>query len=348
MEASRYRIEVGDVVADSARVLDLWRQNPLQRTRVEAKYRWLYLDNPFHGGMQLFLRHEACEPPVGSAGLVPRQFMARGRSVSAGQLTDLFVQESHRTLQPALLLQRRMRSIGLDAHDLLYGFPNTKSLPVVKRIGYTQLGEFTKFVMPLRYGPELRRWLPKWMTGMVGSALDILHPIYFRPRFPMRSGWRGQWADQADDRLDAFWEHARQFDGIIGVRDRRFLAWRFFERPDHRYRLFLLTRGPSDALSAYAVCEALNDTMHIRDLLADPRSAQSLRWVIHLLARQARREGFDKLTFECSSGDRLRGVLCSTGLFVRGSAPVLVSMRADTAASLGGLEWYLTAADTEL
>ena len=345
--AAAYSVTVADLHADREQVLALWRDNPLQPRDAASKYRWFYLDNPYGASTQLFLHCGAQEAPVGVAGMVTRRFLARGVELSAGQLTDLFVQPGHRTLYPALLLQRRMRAIGLGIHDLLYAYPNDTSRQIVQRIGYTEIGSLAKFVVLLRYGEFLERWLPRWLARSVGSVVDATLPLWFRPHRLLLGSWRADWIESVDARFDSFWERAKQFDGIIGVRDARFLAWRFLARPDRRYRLFVLTQG-GGAIAAYAVCEAVDQTLHIRDMLFDPKSIEQLRVLIYLLTRQALNQNFVRLSFECLANDRLRGLLRAAGMFERGMTPLVASLDTEVAVSLRGQNWYVTAADTEL
>jgi len=341
-----YSVTVADLNADRASVVALWQINPLQPELADAKYQWFYLDNPNGPTRQLLLRHESQPEPVGATGMVTRQFLARGVPLSAGMLTDLFVQAEHRSLFPALMLQKRLRQLGLEAHELLYGYPNDKSLLIVRRLGYKQFGELTKFVCLLRHGDYLQRWLPRGPSRVLGAIADRLLPLAFRPHRLLLASWRGEWLDGVDERFDTLWEHARHADGIIGVRDRRFLSWRFFARPSHRYRVFALSASASDEIAGYAVCEGLGDTLHIRDLLVAPQIAGALRVLLHLLVQQARRQTWARLSFECFGNEVLHRTLRAGGLFERGKTPLVAVWRPD--ASTAELEWYLTAADTEL
>ncbi len=345
--ATDYSVKVADVLADCERVVALWRDNPLQPEDAASKYRWFYLDNPYGASTQLFLNCGPQGNPVGVAGMVTRRFLARGIELSAGQLTDFFVQLGHRTLYPALLLQRRMRAVGLGVHDLLYAYPNETSRQIVLRIGYAEIGNLTKFVVLLRYGEFLVRWLPRWLARAVASVVDAVLPVCFRPHRLLLGRWRAEWTESIDARFDVLWERAKQFDGIIGVRDARFLAWRFLARPDRQYRVFVLTQG-AGTIAAYAMCEAVDNTLHIRDMLFDPKSIEQLRVLIYLLTRQALNQNFVRLSFEGLVNDQLRSLLRAAGMFERGRTPLVASLRTEIAASLRGQDWYITAADTEL
>ncbi|MBX3621810.1 MAG: GNAT family N-acetyltransferase [Rhizobacter sp.] len=344
---ARYTVWPADLQADRNQVLALWRDNPLQPARVEDKYRWFYIDNPNGPTRLLLLRHgPAC---VGAAGMVTRRFLARGKALSAGLLTDLYVAGDHRSVMPALMLQRQMRTLGLELHDLLYGYPNDKSLPIVRRLGYREIGQgIGKYVMPLRYAAYLERRLPGGLSRLAGALLDRLVPLYFTPYKALLGRWHGAWLETFDERFDALWQRACAHEGVIGVRDKQFLSWRFCARPSHHYRIFALSRQPGGDLEAYAVCEALAEVFHIRDLLVSPQSPDALRVLVHRLARHAHAQGFVRLSFECMASPSFASTLRGAGLFERERMPIVVHVPAATEATIGGLDWYLTAADTEL
>jgi len=346
--ASPYTVAAGDLHADRESVIALWKINPLQPALADAKYQWFYLDNPNGPTRQLLLHHGPQAECVGAAGMVTRQFVARGAALSAGLLTDLFVQSAHRSLLPALLLQKTMRAVGLAQHDFVYGYPNDKSLPIVRRVGYTTLGHLAKFVCLLRHHEHLGRWLPRGPSRVAGAIVDHLLPLVFRPHRHLLKGWRGEWLEAVDDRFDALWKRTAQVDGIIGVRDRRFLSWRFFDRPSHSYRVFVLSPRQGTEIAGYAVCEALGNTLHIRDMLVAPQASGAQRVLIHLLALQARAQGHTRLSFEFLGDEASRRALRAAGMHERGKTPLVVAFRPEMMATVERLDWYLTAADTEL
>jgi hypothetical protein len=346
--AAAYSVIVADLVADRAALMSLWRGNALQPKAVDAKFDWFYIANPNGPTRQLLLCAGPQAERVGAAGLVTRPLWARGEALSGGLLTDFYVLPEHRTLAPAMYLQRQMRSVGLELHDLLYGYPNDKSLPIVKRLGYVNFGDLVKCVRLLRYGEYLQRWLPRWASRAAGAVVDRVLPLAFRPHRLLLQGWHGEWVGAADDRFDALWERVKRSNAIIGVRDRRFLAWRFFARPSHEYRVYVLSRRRGGEIAAYAVCEAIGDTFHIRDMLADPQSTESIRVLIHHLSRHAFAQGFVRLSFECMVSEAMQRTLRAAGLFQRDKMPLVATFGAKAEAALAGLDWYLTAADTEL
>ncbi|HJW11292.1 MAG TPA: hypothetical protein VJ598_05885 [Albitalea sp.] len=346
--APAYSVVVADLVADRPALMAMWRSNALQPKAVDAKFDWFYIANPYGKTRQLLLCAGPEAERVGAAGLVTRELWARGEALSAGLLTDFYVAPEHRTLAPAMQLQRQMRKVGLELHDLLYGYPNEKSLPIVKRLGYANLGDLAKFVRLLRYGEYLQRWLPRWASRAPGAIIDRLLPFAFRPHRLLLQAWHGEWVAAADDRFDALWARVKRSAAIVGVRDQRFLTWRFFARPSHQYRVFVLSRQRGGEIAAYAVCEAIGDTFHIRDLLADPQANDAIRVLLHRLSQHAFAEGFVRLSFEFLGNATMRHTLRAAGLFERDKAPLVIGFGPQAKDSLAGLDWYLTPADTEL
>lgn len=73
------------------------------------------------------------------------------------------------------------------------------------------------------------------LAGWVGSTIDRLA----WPRIP--SGISIREAERPSDDLDAFWESASKDHAVVGVRDRAFVTWRFFDDPCMRH-VFLEAR----------------------------------------------------------------------------------------------------------
>ena len=77
-------------------------------------------------------------------------FWLGGQRIEAGVLVDLAVSPAHRTLFPALLLQKSLLAAGLEAREVLYAFPNQKAAAVFQRAGYRHIGLMTRYVRVLR------------------------------------------------------------------------------------------------------------------------------------------------------------------------------------------------------
>lgn len=244
-------------------ILDLWRRN-LPEAAPE-RYDWLYAAGPAAAWL---LRSDGGEV-VGAAGLMQRTIHAGGEVLRGAQTVDLNVDRSHRSVGPALRLQRTLAAMVDEGRfDLVYAFPNAASEAVQRRIGYEVLGSFGRWAKPLRCEGRVLGWLP-WRRPRkaVSAVLDLL----LRLRWPERlhrapAGLHVEVADCFDARFDALWEKAAPQFGAVGRRTARYLDWRFCQSPAARHRVFCLCDGRRE-LRAYLVYSRPAESAYLSDFL---------------------------------------------------------------------------------
>lgn len=351
-EQASYRVEPADLDNDAQHIVALWSFNLGHAERRQAKFDWFYRHNPAGIPQVLLLKHVQCEAPIGTVGVGARSLRCGPHSVRAGLMADFAVNTQHRTLFPALTLQRAVLEQGLAQHELLYGFPNAKSLPVVKRAGFEMAGGLNRYVRVLRTQSYLTPRIPVSLRRGVGRLLDIALRLRhgLLPRLLQHERLSSSWLEQPDARFDDLWAEQETDDKlIIGVRDRSYLQWRFFDKPWRRSRLFVVCTRGTDELIGYAVCEAEAETLHIRDCLVSPPAVDNLPQLLRALAREAAQLRFSRLSFEFMAPVELSRALDRAGMMRRdiNSQPVVCATTPEVAEQLRGREWYLTGADAD-
>jgi predicted N-acetyltransferase YhbS len=273
-----YRVAPSDSAADRQAILELWQRNLPEADFV--RYAWLYDRGPTVG---LLLRDEAGEP-VGSAGLMRRTVRVFGHDVTAGQAVDLNVDRTHRTIGPALALQRAVIATADERQcEFIYGFPNPQSEAVLRRGGFREIGRLGRWVRPLSTR-RLSTRVPRWLAAGTDLLLPLITPETYR-RVP--AGLRVERVRQFDSRFDRLFEAAAARVPILGHRTAEYLDWRFARSPHARHRVLGLFEG--DALLAYVIWRRRRGTARIGDLLAaEPRNLEIL--LAELLRRLRRRD----------------------------------------------------------
>jgi len=226
---------------------------------------------------------------VGATGLMARTLNAFGEVLQAGQAIDLNVDRAHRTIGPALGLQRGVTgAVKRGQLGLVYAFPSAQSESVLRRAGYRVLGGVQRWYKPLEceevFKDRLRHPLArKVVSTVVGSALRLKCPEI--PR--RRAGLDVCVTDHFDARFDVLWQAAARRFGIVGERTSEYLNWRFRQCPNVRYRVFCLT-GAGQELLAYLVYTRHEDTIHVNDLFFAEHDGLSLLLAefLHLMRRQ--------------------------------------------------------------
>ncbi len=282
-----YTVCQSDFQADRDQILDLWREN-LPTSSVD-RYSWLYGEGASPG----WLVKSGEETTVGSIGLMERKIKVFDEILRAGHPIDLNIDEHHRTVGPALGLQRALTATVEDGQrSLLYGFPNDKSELIQRRAGFRRLGTLGRWAKPLVVGKSLaakvRNPLALRAAGVIASpAMRLVSPETFYRR---RSGIQVDVGERFDERFDAFWETAADRFPIVGERTSKYLAWRFGKCPDASYRVLCVSNA-DDELLAYLVYQERENKFHVGDFLfAEPRHLDILLAEFLRLARKEKVE----------------------------------------------------------
>lgn len=336
-----YRIGPSDPVADRQAILELWQRNLPESDF--ARYAWLYDHGPAAG---LVLRSEA-EEPVGSTGLMRRTWRAFGRDVAAGQAVDLNVDRRHRTIGPALALQRAViDAAGERGFEFIYGFPNPQSEAVLRRAGYREIGRLGRWVKPLSTR-RLNDRLPNWLCAGADALLPLVSAETYR-RLP--AGLRAERVRQFDQRFDRLFEAAADRLPILGHRTAEYLDWRFARSPHARHHVLGLFNR-DERLLAYVVWRQQRGTARVGDLLA--AEPENLELLLAELLRRLRRRRTAAVAINYLGHPAVCRTLKRLGFWPRPldwkamirldpDAPLAVDERLQDPA-----HWYLTRADLD-
>lgn len=343
MGTDLFSIREANLRCDADAVLAVWRSS-LGRPELAAdKLRWFYRDEAGPAGVVLTMWFDgggtrAC---IGAAGIGTRLLRVGARTLTAGLLADFAVVPEHRSLLPALRLQRAARVSGLERHAWVYGMPNAKAVPVLKRLGDEVLARLGRYVRVVRHSPYLSRRLPGVAAPVAALVPDSMAWVGSRMRLGRRM--RSRWIERPDERFDRLWGRVAEAHPCIAVRDARFLRWRFADAPGARFAFLAIERVEDDELVAYAVCERIDATLHVRDLLGD---AAAHRPLLGALCIEARRAGAAGVSIEHAGSTALLAALSDAGFSMRSERPVY-GARAAGAAPVDLDRWYLTAADED-
>ena len=346
---SAYRVETANLAVEATAVIEVWSEALGHAERRPAKLTWFYAARAA-GVAELFvLRHEG--RVVGVTGIGQRRLMWRDRAFDAAQMGDFAVDSRHRTLYPALLLQRAALEQGLARYVLLYGFPNAKSLPVVRRVGYRVLPGMARHARVLRSEAYLPGSWPRPLRRWSGLAIDAV--LALRHATPLLGKQRVDWLDAPDQRFDELWlrSHGQLADCVVGVRDQAFLHWRFTLQRwrNTRFFVWLDDSDSGSRLLGYAACEAEGDVIHVHDFLVEQASSRQVARMLRLLGAQARRNGMRSVSLQCSGPRWLLAGVHAAGLRRRevSNQPMILAPAPGAPAGLADACWYLTRADVD-
>ena len=345
-DPNAYRIALAELARDRDEVLALWRDNLGDPARHAGKYDWFYLGGPFGPALLQMLRHG--DAVIGTCGLGARCMLWQGREIRAGLLADMAVNARHRTLGPALMLQEALVASAAGRYDLLYGFPNRRSLPVVKRLGYAVLGELSRHARVLRHAGYLRRRLPRWLAAPLGGALDAGRAVQDGLRALTGRRVTAAWSEQADPRMDALWQASPRGDGLLGMHDAAMMRWRFDRSPLACVRYLLLSDRRDGPLRAWFACERADRVLEVRDYWSEAGVEGIDHRLVLALVRAARREGCTSVTLECAAPAARMAGWRRAGFVLRESQPVVGKWLGEGPAPAAlAQDWHLTESDAD-
>lgn len=332
----------------------LWEKN-LRSSDRQRRYDWHYLHSPDGPGATFLLHHngDGRSQVIGCTGMAPRSFHCEGRSVRALLSADFAVDHHHRTLMPAIMLQRAARAFARGTSDFAYGFPNASAVGVFLRVGYQRLGTLGRYVKVLDHEAYLRR--AGWGIGsawLAGRLLDVETQArdYLRSRRDRRD-LHLEWLSVFDDRFDQLWEEGRSSYRIIADRNGRWLRWRFCDQWVAQPMIAVLVGRDIRSIRAYAVVSSREKGVaRISDFFA--ASSKELSTLFRLLGGQLRRRKFRSIGVPFLGASWVHAMLTAHGYVLRereSARAVVVDLGTSLAPNvfLNLDNWYLTGADRD-
>lgn len=236
-------------------------------------YRWQYREAPDGDAAVLVLETGAAHEAVGWAAVQERRLFVDGTERRAGLLINLLVATAHRTVRPALMLQRAALAVARERHELSYGYPNRAALGGYLRAGYTRIGEVRRHACVLgRHGDKLTElgiWPP--LASALGRAADVVSPLLRRGIWALGGRrYELEWPARIDRRFDRLWARAaaaRPWQ-IMSRRTARFVQWRLSTHPQEPFAVGALVERASGEIAAYAAVRQYGRRAHIADVFA--------------------------------------------------------------------------------
>lgn len=347
--SSLYEVRPAEPSAAREQVCEVWREGGLGHAlgpeATRHRYDWFYIQNP-QGTACLNLLYGNDDSLVGSLGVGARQVLIDGVAHRGGVLVDFVVSPRHRSVFPALTLQRKGREHALRSMDLIYGLPSPKAASVCKRLE-TQVGfELPRYARVLRFRSYLQRLLPAWLAAPGSWLIDALDRIRIGARLLSTPNY-AEWVRDFDGSFDVLWEAFDKSGQCIGVRDREFLRWRFGDQPGHTYDVLAIRNGRDDSLRAYFVCDRSGEALAVADCLTIGSENEFVQSLL-LLSLEARKLGMASVNIRITGRPALSRALLRAGFRVRSSQVFFAVMDPSLAARIAAHHWHLTRADEDV
>ena len=314
-------VRPANLIDDETILTDLARKY-LNQNADEARFQWLYRENPF-GPARAWIAYENDTEAVGMAAVFPRQMYCDDTVVTGCVLGDLCVATQYRSLGPALQLQRAcLECVRSGEFALAYDFPSTTMLGIYRYLGIQPVATSIRMAKVLRADEKVRRvfpsrilWRPaaaaaNFVLSLTEQALADLPGVEFQLQdAPCAS----EYSDLAG--------RIGSSQGVCTVRSAEYLNWRYWQHPHRKYEFFVGRRNTE--LLANCTFTVEDGNVIIAELFGsiDDQALPSLlqRLVVLLRAR-----GLETLSIPILNGDRRAELLRTLGFRAREAVPVMV------------------------
>lgn len=347
-----FRITEADLAKEKKDILAFWREN--FPNWPEKKFPWFYQGNPYRPAVCCTIRETETDSLIGSAAVFPRRFIVQGEVCIGGINGDLAVHKSHRSLGPALSLQKAIRSASKGKGvDFVYGYPNKKAEPVLKRIGYRFIGSGTKLVRVMRSHKKVKKYIKvPLVSHLAGGVLDVFAKMTSRESRYRNSGeFTTENLSSFDARFDGLWAKASQRYPILAERTQSTLNWRFTQCPYRDYRIFALIRRSSGEIAGYIAYDISDRNVRIADLLAEDMD-RALEVLLSEFLLAKRKENIDRVTINYFGNEEFIKKLKEFNFIIRDTSGCVI-LHVDPGHAFASVladpnNWYLMDGDNDV
>lgn len=314
------QVRDADLKSDRDELIRFFREN-LTPASDPTRFDWLYVENP-HGEARAWMAVDEAGETVGVAAAFPRTFWIEGKRERGWVLGDFCIASKHRSLGPALLLQRRsLQALTQDDAAICYDFPSSGMLSIYKRLGVPLLGQQMRYVKILRADEKVQqivrqKHLARGLTHVGNLALRFQQMLHSLPKdieFSVHEHTFGEEFTDLDRRSAG--AHA-----IGGLRSADYLNWRYQRHPAKQHCAVAARR--QGELLGYGVLEIAGHQATISDLrAADAQNVlPALLRSIELILRE---KDVFSISMPVLQGCHLNAYLRRAGFYPRESTPVV-------------------------
>jgi hypothetical protein len=341
------KIRPGDLDADRDVTVRLLARhvNPAYDRR---RFDWLYRDAPAGVGRLWVAEDGSTGGVVGVAGAFPRRMLVEGRPVPAWVLGDFCIDDAHRTLGPALQLQRAcLDDLAGDEMAFCYDFPSRSMEAVYRRLGILPAHRLRRLVRPLRVRRLLERRGGAWLGGSLGRLVDVGLGWAARSGRRYRGITVASHAGRCGPEFSALTQLAASAYRVCGDRSAQYVNWRYLDNPMQPHEL--LTARIGATLVGWVAVSRDGEAATLVDLFAIPERRVVIALIRGAIARLWA-QGAASVCFEMTGSHPWMSGLGRLGLRPRGDSPVAVYTRPGS--EVGGdilrhTGWFLTHGDRD-
>jgi GNAT superfamily N-acetyltransferase len=279
---------------DEAQILELYRVVH-GRSMSQAHWKWLFMDNP--AGRALICVTEAHGRIVSHQATWPRILKVGEEYVKSHTGGQAMTHPDYRRQGLWELAHRKLlEELANEGIPFRYGpTQNVRSYPGAIKLGFFDICVIPSMRKVLNWGKILGS---RTRMGFLGNIwTDLMLGTY--PKVRVHSDLRDIEVNRVssfDNGIDEFWTKVSHNARVMGVRDRKYLNWRYVDRPGYDYAIYL-ARRQEEILGYIVLCHREEDLVrgYILDLLTLPGQDSIAQLLINKAIEHFRRQKADTI-----------------------------------------------------
>lgn len=209
------------------------------------RWLWRYKNNPY-GFLTVVAEHNG--QIVGHMGLFLVDIKVGNKIIKGSQASELFVHPDFRRQGMFLAIGKALMKKALDEGVFLtYGFPNEPAYHGHLKYGWFDVSMIPVLVTYLNTYEAIKLKAAKLrmapLTKQFSRFIDYFYSKKREHKFPSTGNVSITEASCFDEYINEFWNRVSKNYVTIVVRDRKYLNWRYFDRPDVKYSVLLAEKA---------------------------------------------------------------------------------------------------------
>ncbi len=238
-------------------------------TRDRRYFEWRYQRRPCREKAVIIWGIDSQGRRVAAASIIPHDFYVMDGVYPVGLLGDISVAPEARGRGLATQMLRFLhQDPALQALRASLVLPNDEATRSLERAGWRQVTSVARLVKIVDVGPRFQARL-----GNSRPVNAFSRAVNSLSRFISMDGWqprrghgRAVKSDIFDKGFDELWDEIPKHGGVLALRDRSYLQWRYQDHPVVRYRKIEWRR--EDRLRGYVVFHVVDNVVVVDDFLA--------------------------------------------------------------------------------
>ncbi len=297
-----------DFDSEQQEFLNLLQRN-LKDLPHARRFDWLYRNNPAGTAWSWFAYEKQTTKLVGVASLFPRAMWVGKEIRLCGQVGDFAIDISHRSLGPALMLQRvTFDPVNRGTLALCYDCPpDDRGMSTFRRLGIEPHCQMLRYAKLLKTDRQFARRIG---TGKLAAGFALVGNRWlslWNSRQPAVAGldvslYKGRFGEE----FSVLDRQVGRSDVVRGRRSAADLNWRYRDDPLRDYEI--LTARKRGELVAFMVVSSVDQDAHIIDLFGSESANVALE-LLHATAEHLGTQPIQTLQAHIAAGSPLAALL---------------------------------------